>query len=223
MSQAYRDKVRVICHSLRMASLTGVDPAKVIDLSSRIRALPPPEKIASMEHGSLAELSTRVERIIFDIGNAKNSRTFDFAIRHRIEKGLPTRLSPVIASGEGTWLEKGAAEEEGKDYSKTLSPEWNASKTSQKIGKSRIFRLNFGTTPVLDFTLSRSGDKYDGGIDELRYHPGIPYPRGVRPPCVMEIASMAHRVLGDDIDFETMPESQFHQLMREGLPAPGEE
>lgn len=107
MSQAYRDKVRVICHSLRLASLAGVDPNRVIDLSSRIRSLPSPEKIASMEHGDLANLSARVERLIFDIGNARNSRTFDYAIKHRIDKGIPPRLSPVLAEGSN-WLERAA-------------------------------------------------------------------------------------------------------------------
>ena len=113
MHQAYRDKVRVICHSLRMASMAGVDPNKTLDLSSRIKSLPSPEKIASMEHGGLVELSRRVERLIFDIDNSKNSRTVGYAIRHRIDKGIPPRMAPVLASG-GTWLEKAAAEESHK-------------------------------------------------------------------------------------------------------------
>ena len=100
---AYRDKVRVICHSLKMASLSGVDPHQTLSISSRVRALPSPEKIASMEHGDLIELSTRVERLIFDIGNSKNSRTTGYAIKHRIDKGIPPRLAPVLA---GSWLER---------------------------------------------------------------------------------------------------------------------
>lgn len=89
-----------------MASLTGVNPDRIIDLSARIKALPSPEKIACMSHGELMDVSTRVERIIFDIGNAKNSRTYDFAIKHRIDKGMPPRLAPVLADN---WLARANA------------------------------------------------------------------------------------------------------------------
>lgn len=105
MQETYRSKIRVICHSLRMTPLTGVSPNKVIGLSSRIKALPSPEKIASMDHGSLATLSSRIEKLIFDIDNAKNSRTLDYAIQHRIDKGIPPRLAPVLAK-KANWFEK---------------------------------------------------------------------------------------------------------------------
>lgn len=110
MHPSYRDKVRVICHSLRMASLAGVDPDRIIDLTSRIRALPTPEKLASMHHGDLMELSSRVEKLIFDIGNAKNSRTFGFAIKHRIDKGIPPRMAPLLATADpkDNWLTRSA-------------------------------------------------------------------------------------------------------------------
>ena len=101
---AYRDKIRVICHSLKMTSLTGVDPAKIVDLTSRIRALPAPEKLASMSHGNLVELSQRVEKLIFDIGNAKNSRTVGYAIKHKIDKGIPPRMAPLLAATPKDWL-----------------------------------------------------------------------------------------------------------------------
>jgi len=95
-----------------MTPLTGVDPNRALDLSSRIRALPSPEKIASMGHGDLMELSTRVERLIFDIGNSKNSRTRDFAIRHRIDKGIPPRLAPVLGDN---WLASAMGGQDGVD------------------------------------------------------------------------------------------------------------
>jgi len=98
-----------------MASLTGVDPSKTIDLSSRIRTLPTPEKIASMQHGDLIELSRRVEKLIFDIGNAKNSRTVGYAIKHRIDKGIPPRLSPVLAkSNKDDWLSRASHYQKGE-------------------------------------------------------------------------------------------------------------
>jgi hypothetical protein len=92
-----------------MAPLTGVDPYKLVDLSSRIKALPSTEKIASMGHGDLIELSRRVERLIFDVDNSKNSRTIGYAIKHRIDKGIPPRLSPVLAE-KSNWLERAITE-----------------------------------------------------------------------------------------------------------------
>lgn len=88
-----------------MTQLTGVDPNKIVSLSSRIKSLPSTERIASMDHGNLIELSTRVEKLIFDIDNSKNSRTMDYAIRHRIDKGIPTRLAPVLAQ-KTNWLQR---------------------------------------------------------------------------------------------------------------------
>lgn len=104
---AYRDKVRVICHALKMASMTGIDPQQLISISSRVRGLPSAEKIAAMGHGDLVELSSRIERLIFDMGNAKNARTVGFAIKHRIDKGIPPRLAPVLA---GSWLDRAVSD-----------------------------------------------------------------------------------------------------------------
>jgi hypothetical protein len=93
-----------------MTSLVGVDPINFVSISSRVKGLPSPEKIASMKHNDLIELSARVERLIFDIGNAKNSRTVGFAIRHRIDKGLPPRMRPVLA--KDNWLAKAMEEDQ---------------------------------------------------------------------------------------------------------------
>ena len=108
--KTYRDKVRVICHALRMSSLAGVDPDKAISLTSRIKALPSPERIATMSHSDSMELSKRVERLIFDIGNSKTSRTIDYAIKHRIDKGLPPRLAPILGN-RNNWLVRAAQED----------------------------------------------------------------------------------------------------------------
>jgi len=98
---AYRDKIRVICHSLKMASLSGVDPQYLLSISSRIKGLPSAEKLSSMGHSELLDVSTRVERLIFDMDNARNSRTVGYAIKHRIDKGIPPRMPPVLAE---SWL-----------------------------------------------------------------------------------------------------------------------
>jgi len=94
-----------------MSSLSGVDPDRVLGLTSRIKSLPTPEKIASMSHGESVELSKRVERLIFDIGNSKTSRTVNYAIKHRIDKGIPPRLSPVLGASSENWMERAAQED----------------------------------------------------------------------------------------------------------------
>jgi len=108
--RSYKDKIRVICHSMKMNTLTGVDPNRMLDLSSRIKALPSPEKIASMAHPEVLDLTKRVEKLLFDLDNSKNSRTVDFAIKNRIDKGLPPRLKPVLA-GNDNWLTRATASE----------------------------------------------------------------------------------------------------------------
>ena len=108
--KTYKDKARVMCHSLRMSSLVGSDPNRLIDLSSRIKSLPSPEKIASMDHGDILDLNKRLERLLFDIDNSKNSRTVGFAIKNQIDKGLPPRMVPVLAEGK-TWLDRATASE----------------------------------------------------------------------------------------------------------------
>lgn len=228
VNQPYMDKVRVICHSLRMASLAGVDPNRLVDLSSRIRALPSPERIASMGHSDLVELSTRVERLIFDIGNSKNSRTTDFAIRHRIDKGIPPRLAPVL--GEN-WLERSASEIPSDDYSRRLHPDWNVVKTEARIGPSRVLLLRFGKTPVYEFVLTRRphltmGGKegYDGDIRIVRRFPvGFLAGKGIREPMTIEVSSRAQDAIGYmGLPMDATAE-EFHAVMRDGLPPAGEE
>jgi len=107
--KTYKDKVRIICHSLRMDAMTGVDPIKVADLTSRIKALPTAERIASMGHGDVLDLSKRLERLLFDIDNSKTSRTMGHALRNRMDKGLPPSRPPLLASG--TWMDRAAAME----------------------------------------------------------------------------------------------------------------
>jgi ribosomal protein S27AE len=93
-----RDKIRAICHSLKMDPLTGIDPSREEDLRSRIKALPEAEIISTMARGGLEGIRVRTERLIFDIDNAKNSRTRGFALRNMVDKGLPPRRAPLLGS-----------------------------------------------------------------------------------------------------------------------------
>jgi hypothetical protein len=102
-----RDKIRAICHSLKMDNLAGVDPNRVADLEARKKALPGAEKISAMSHSDLEELRVRTERMLFDIDNARNSRTKDFAMRHMVDKGLPPRRRPILGSlMSPNWLKR---------------------------------------------------------------------------------------------------------------------
>jgi uncharacterized protein with von Willebrand factor type A (vWA) domain len=100
------DKVRVFCHELKMDALAGVDPDLELDLRSRIKALPSPEAMSKMGHTDLQELATRCERLVFDLDNARNGRTKSFALRHRIQKGIPPRLEGILDDLTSTWYRR---------------------------------------------------------------------------------------------------------------------
>lgn len=94
--QTLRDKVRAICHDLRLRPLTGVEGGVLKDIVSRIRHLPSAEAISSMPREDLPELRARAERLIFDIDKAGNRRTTGYATRHVVDKGIPPRRAPVV-------------------------------------------------------------------------------------------------------------------------------
>lgn len=98
-----KDKMRVICHSLKMRNLDGLDTNLQADLKSRISYLPSAEKILTMGSTELEDLRGRLDRLLYDIDRADNKRTVGYSIRHKVDKKLPPALPPVIASG---WYNK---------------------------------------------------------------------------------------------------------------------
>lgn len=98
-----RDKVRAVCHFLRMNPLTMVNASKVNDFRSRISKLPPAEVIASMSRTELVDLKKRVDRLMFDLDLSNDSRTNGYAVRNMIDKGLPPSRAPLLA---GSWYGK---------------------------------------------------------------------------------------------------------------------
>jgi len=136
-----RDKVRTVCHALKMDTLMGVDPKLRLDISSRISSLPSPEKIESMGSSDLKDMAKISERLMFDLDRSKNGRTTDHAIRHMVDKGIPPRMSPILGYSEN-WYKKASGDGFGlvqkivnsmpktknlllqTDYSKALSPGW---------------------------------------------------------------------------------------------------
>jgi hypothetical protein len=93
-----RDKLRAVCHSLKMKSLEGLDANAQADLRSRISKLPSPEGILVMSGEDLQTLRSRLDRLLYDMDRADNTRTFGYALRHRVDKGLPPVLPPLLAS-----------------------------------------------------------------------------------------------------------------------------
>jgi len=117
-----RDKIRAICHDLKMNPLSGVDPNRIDDFRARMKALPTAEQIESMDRSGLDELGVRVERLIFEIDNARNTRTKDFALRHIVDKGIPPHRPPILGSGvQLTWLKR-ALNDTGSLYDIIQSP-----------------------------------------------------------------------------------------------------
>jgi hypothetical protein len=122
-----RDKIRAMCHELRMSSLSGVGYRNKKDIQSRIRALPVPERISAMSHKELQAMSVRIERLIFDIDNSIENRTAPNALRNMIDKGLPLSRPPILGGGKNWYKtaidyglegrsDDGNIDEEGIDF-----------------------------------------------------------------------------------------------------------
>ena len=200
-----KDKVRAICHSLKMETLTGVDPNLRPDISSRISSLPSPEQIQSMGNNDLSDLSKISERLMADLDRSKNGRTMDFAIRHNLDKGIPPRMSPILGCSEN-WYKRASIQKkaharlrdlDADDYSKALSPAWNVVQL-----KPGLFQLKYTDAPILDFSLTKRPDgRFDGDIEEVKVY-GMNYwkkvPEEIRFPMVIEIFSRAKDILDSE-------------------------
>ena len=81
-----------------MNTLSNVDERVLLDVRARISHLPTPEVIASMPRKGLISLKNRLDRLMFDIDNSDNSRTHDYAVQYKVERGLPPYRAPVLAS-----------------------------------------------------------------------------------------------------------------------------
>lgn len=93
-----RDKLRAICHSLKMRSLDVFDENLRADLKSRIEYLPSPEKITEMGKDDLVTLRKNLDNLLYDIDRADNKRSEGYALRHKVDKRLPPSLKPLLAS-----------------------------------------------------------------------------------------------------------------------------
>lgn len=94
-----RDKLRAVCHDLKMRNLSGLDPVRLPDFMSRIAKLPSPERILSMADNDLSELRGRLDKLLFDIDRSDKTRTLDYATRHRVDKKMPPYRPPLFAKG----------------------------------------------------------------------------------------------------------------------------
>jgi hypothetical protein len=103
-----RDKLRAICHSLRMQTWESLDPMVLANIHTRIRKLPSAEGISIMSDTELEGLRKRLDRLLFDIDRHDNIRSKARAIRYTVDTGLPPRREPLIAGGSWYHLSKSA-------------------------------------------------------------------------------------------------------------------
>lgn len=94
----FKDKIRAMCHQLKMDSLLNVESSHLSDLRSRIAKLPSPEKIAGMSKDELEALGNRMEHLIYDLDKASVPRSKQRALRDISVKGLPPYRKPLLAS-----------------------------------------------------------------------------------------------------------------------------
>ena len=90
------DKLRAICHSLKMQNFNNLDENCFVDIKSRIKCLPSAEEILKYSDEDLKELRNRVENLLFDIDRADNQRTKGYCLRHKVNKKMPPRRPPVL-------------------------------------------------------------------------------------------------------------------------------
>ena len=110
--QELRDKLRVICHDLRMRPLIGIDPAAIPDLQSRISKLPSAQAIANLDEGSIKTLQGRVDRLLYDVARHDNERSRARAVRYQVETKLPPKRQPLFAAQSGWYRTARAVEGE---------------------------------------------------------------------------------------------------------------
>ena len=92
-----RDKLRAICHEVRMRPLQG-DPTQIGTLRIRISKLPSPEVILTMPEPELKQLRALTDRLIYDLDRFESNRSVAEAQRYQHRTGLPPRRRPLIAN-----------------------------------------------------------------------------------------------------------------------------
>lgn len=98
MLARHKQRLRSLCHHLRMDNLEGLDEASMSTLRKEIKHLPSSETISKMSATELEGLRVRVQELQFAIDNSRNKRTQDYAVRNMVNKGLPPPRPPILAS-----------------------------------------------------------------------------------------------------------------------------
>ena len=146
-------------------------------LRSRISSLPSPELIATLDKSGLSDLRVRVERLQFDIDNAKERRVPGDALRRKMRTGLPPRLSPILDDPPSM------------DETAVLSDEEHA-----KAAKVRTWYKRAITNSLPD-AISEPGIDFPLTDDQVQYEPSaacpvcganeiIPIPHSDKVKCV---------------------------------------
>ena len=92
-----RDKLRAICHEVRMRPLQG-DPAQIGQLRIRISKLPSPEAIQTLPEPNLIQLRALLDRLIYDLDRHESHRSISEAQRYQHRTGLPPHRRPLVAN-----------------------------------------------------------------------------------------------------------------------------
>ena len=197
-----RDKLRAICHEVRMRPLQG-DPTQIGTLRIRISKLPSPEAILSLPEPELKQLRALLDRLIYDLDRFESNRSVPEAQRYQHRTGLPPQRRPLVANWyqQAMLKEANGINDPGADARRQLHPDWNF----EMLGNG-VFRASFQGKPILDYTLTkRENDKHDGGIKEVRtygrnYQPL--FDQGIRAPLTIEFFSRAQDLLGEGWQLE---------------------
>lgn len=99
-------RLRVLCQSLRLDTLQGVDESLALPIKEAIKSLPSSEEIMSMSENQLETLRVLAQDLQFKLDNSRNSRTHDFAIRNLADKNLPPPRPPLLSTSNWYQLYK---------------------------------------------------------------------------------------------------------------------
>ena len=197
-----RDKLRAICHEVRMRPLQG-DPTQIGQLRIRIDRLPSPEAILTQPEPELKQLRALLDRLIYDLDRFESNRSIPEAQRYQHRTGLPPHRRPLVAN----WYQLAMLKEAnglnnpGAEARRQLHPDWNF-----EMLANGVFRASFQEKPILDYTLTKTGNgKYDGGIKEVQVYGRNYLPlidQGIRAPLTIEFFSRAQDLLGEGWQLE---------------------
>lgn len=112
-----RDKLRAICHEVRMRPLQG-EPNQLAQLQLRVAKLPSPESILTLSDEALKQLRALLDRLIYDLDRHENNRSLANGQRHQHRTGLPPMRQPLTAN----WYQTAMTKESADNFFPDMTP-----------------------------------------------------------------------------------------------------